>query len=130
MTKNIIAIFTVLCAALLFTACSHRIVGTWTVQRYETTTPGEQSVALTNVGTMQFRKNGTGTKNLHYAILGLQRSDLLPFRWSWDNGKYISIESAGSDFAKTWIITSNKRKFQQWKSTDGSNNIQILELKK
>lgn len=130
MTKNTIAIFAFLCLAISLTACSHRMVGTWKVQRYETTTPGEQSVVLTNVGTMQFRGNGTGSKNLHYSVLGLQRNDLLPFRWTWDNGKYVSIESNGSDFAKTWIITSNKRKFQQWKSTDGNNNIQILELKK
>jgi len=106
------------------------MVGTWTVQRYETTTPGEQSVALTNIGTMHFKKNGTGTKNLSYSVLGINRNDHLPFNWLWNDSKYMTITSNGSDFAKTWIIVSNKKRFQQWKSTDGGNNIQILELRK
>lgn len=130
MTQKTTGFFTIVCCVMVFISCSPRITGTWTVQRYETTTPGEQTVSLSNVGTMEFHKNGTGNKKLNYSILGIQRDDQLPFIWTWDNGKYVSIKSDGSDFSKTWIIISNKRKFQQWKSTDGSNNIQILELKK
>ena len=69
-------------------------------------------------------------KNLNYSVLGIQRDDKLPFKWTWNDGKYISIESNGSDFSKTWIIMTNKKKFQKWKSTDGTNNVQIIELKK
>ena len=117
-------------ATTLLTSCSHRMVGTWTVQRYETTTPGQQGVALCNIGTMQFQGNGSGEKNLNYSVLGIQRDDKLPFKWTWNDGKYISIESNGSDFSKTWIIMTNKKKYQKWKSTDGTNNVQIIELKK
>ena len=106
------------------------MVGTWTVQRYVTTTPGQQGVALSNIGTMQFQGNGSGEKNLNYSVLGIQRDDKLPFKWTWNDGKYISIESNGSDFSKTWIIMTNKKKYQKWKSTDGTNNVQIIELKK
>ena len=74
--------------------------------------------------------NGSGEKNLNYSVLGIQRDDKLPFKWTWNDGKYISIESNGSDFSKTWIIMTNKKKFQKWKSTDGTNNVQIIELKK
>jgi len=115
---------------LLMTSCSHRMVGTWTVQRYETTTPGKQAVSLYNIGTMQFKENGKGEKNLNYTVLGITRDDKLPFQWSWSDGKYISIESQNSDISKTWILMENKKRFQKWKSTDGTNNVQIIELKK
>jgi len=119
-----------LIAFTLLTSCAPRIVGTWTVQRYETTTPGQTGVTLNNIGTMKFKRNGSGEKSLNYSILGTNRNDNLRFNWNWDEGKYISIESRGSEFSKTWIIVTDKRKFQQWKSTDGANGIQILELRK
>ena len=49
-------------AMTLLTSCSHRMVGTWTVQRYETTTPGQQGVALSNIGTMQFTETEVAKK--------------------------------------------------------------------
>lgn len=128
--RRLFTIATLVITAVFLTACSSRMVGTWTVQRYETTTPGQQGVALSNIGTMQFKNNGSGEKNLNYSVLGITRNDQIPFNWTWNDGKYISIESSGSEFSKTWIIMENKKKFQKWKSTDGSNNIQILELRK
>jgi len=115
---------------LLMTSCSHRMVGTWNVQRYETVTPGQQGVSFKNIGTIEFKGNGTGEKNLNYSVLGITRNDHVPFKWKWHEDKYVSIESEGSDFSKTWIIIENKKKFQKWKSTDGTNNIQVVELKK
>lgn len=128
--RRLFTIATLVITAVFLTACSSRMVGTWTVQRYETTTPGQQGVALSNIGTMQFKNNGSGEKNLNYSVLGITRNDHIPFNWTWNDGKYISIESSGSEFSKTWIIMENKKKFQKWKSTDGTNNIQILELRK
>ncbi len=130
MTTKTIKISAVVLATFLLASCSHRMIGTWTVQRFETTTPGQQGISLSNIGTMQFNKNGSGEKNLNYSVLGITRNDQIPFKWNWNDDKYISIESESSDFAKTWIIMTNRKKFQKWKSTDGSNNIQIIELKK
>ena len=123
MTVKTLKLSAFVIAMTLLTSCSHRMVGTWTVQRYETITPGQQGVALSNIGTMQFHGNGSGEKNLNYSVLGIQRDDKLPFKWTWNDGKYISIESNGSDFSKTWIIMTNKKKYQKWKSTDGTNNV-------
>lgn len=89
---------------LLMTSCSHRMVGTWTVQRYETTTPGKQAVSLYNIGTMQFKENGKGEKNLNYTVLGITRDDKLPFQWSWSDGKYISIEIKILTFLKPGFL--------------------------
>lgn len=113
-----------------FTSCSKRLVGTWNVQRFETATPGQQAVTLQNIGTVHFKGNGTGEKNLSFTVLGKTQEDKTPFKWSWQEGKYVSINSEGSEFAKTWIIMENKRNFQKWKSTDGANHIQVIELKK
>lgn len=115
---------------LTFSSCSHRMVGTWNVQRYETTAPGQQGTVLYNLGTMEFKRNGRGEKNLSYSVLGMDRRDQVPFKWTADEDKYISIESGGSEFSKIWIIMENKRKSQKWKTTDGSSSVQILELRK
>lgn len=111
-------------------SCSPKMVGTWTVQRFETTQPGKPGVALSNIGTIQFNKNGTGEKNIHYTALGTTFEDQKPFKWSSNDGKYMTIDGEGSEFSKTWIIMTDKKKFQKWKTTDGTNNIQIIELVK
>lgn len=120
-------LLTVLCFA---TSCSKRLVGTWNVLRFETLTPGQPSVTLQNIGTVHFKGNGTGEKQIRFSALGTVQEDKTPFKWSWEEGKYVSISSEGSELAKTWIIVENKRAFQKWKSTDGANGVQVIELKK
>ena len=110
------------------TSCSHRLSGTWAVQRYEEVTPGKQGVALSNIGAIQFKSKGTGEKNINYTILGINKANNLSFKWNCDTGSIVSIESEGSDMAKTWIIITNKKKFQKWKSTDVANKVQIMEF--
>lgn len=118
-----------LLSIVFFSACSHRLTGTWSVSKYETMTAGEPGLVLQNIGTMEFKGNGSGEKNLKYTIFGMDRYDNLPFKWE-VNDEYVTIDSDNSEFDKTWIIFKNKAKFQQWKSTDGKNKIQILELAK
>ena len=113
----------------MFTSCAHKLVGTWNIDRYETTAPGRTGVALSNIGTMTFKRNGSGEKNVRYSVFGNHKIDDSPFGWH-ATGPYVGIESSNSDFSKTWIITTNKRKTQKWKSTDGANGVQILELSK
>ncbi|MBW6492239.1 MAG: hypothetical protein K0B15_13710 [Lentimicrobium sp.] len=125
-----IKILTVVTAMSFLTSCSPRMVGNWTVQRYETITPDQQGVVLSNIGTMQFYNDGSGEKNLNYSIFGVTYDDQIPFEWKGGDGKYITIVSEGSELSKTWIVMENKKKSQKWKSTDGSDKIQILELKK
>lgn len=113
----------------IIASCSPQIVGTWTVQKYERVTPGEQGTTLSNIGTMTFNKDKTGTKQLDYTVLGIEQSDSAPFTWS-TTENYITIEGDDSEIAKTWIYLETKNDFQKWKSTDGENNVQTLELTK
>lgn len=110
-----------------FNSCSDRIVGTWTIQKYETTTPEKQDVSLKNIGTMTFYKNGKGEKNISYTIFESMKEDKSSFKWK-RTEKFITIDGRESDFSKTWIIMTDDGKFQKWQSTDGNNQVQILEL--
>ena len=130
MKINILKFLLLIIWAVLLTSCSHRLVGTWNVERYETISPGNESISLYNIGTMTFNSNSSGTKDLNFTVMGLEKKDQIPFTWSWSDGKLVTIDSDGSDFSKTWIIIENKRKTQLWKSTDGSDNVQVMELKK
>ncbi|MCF1715879.1 hypothetical protein L0U88_14665 [Flavihumibacter sp. RY-1] len=116
-------------AALItgFTACSPRPVGNWNVQRFEVIKQGESGLIISNVGSMEFNRNGTGEKDIQYSILGITKFDNQPFEWV-RHGNTVTISGNNTDFAKSWIIVRDKRHFQQWKSTDGANTIQIIEL--
>lgn len=110
-------------------SCSPKVVGTWNVQNYETTSPGQLGVALRNIGTMTFKSNGSGDKQLEYSVFGSQKSDVLPFMWQMEK-PYVVIDSEGSDLSKIWIVTKCSRKYIQMKSTNGAKEVQILELSK
>ncbi len=112
-----------------FTACSNKIVGTWTIQKYENAAPDEQGYSLSNIGTITFNKNGNGEKNIRYSVLGTTHTDMYPFQWK-SAEESITISGDSTELSKTWIIVSNKRNFQQWKSTNGNNKVQVMELRK
>ena len=114
---------------IFFASCSKRLVGTWNVQKYETMVPGQQPVSLSNIGTITFNKDYTGSKNIHYSVFGTQRENTSDFTWSY-TASYVSIKTDDSDFAKTWLIKDNNRNLQRWQSTDGHGKIQILELRR
>lgn len=122
-------LITLLFITALFTSCSHKLVGEWTVNKYQTTQPGEQEITLNNIGTMTFKSNNEGEKNLDYTVLGLTKKDNIPFTWE-ATEKYVTIISENSDFAKTWIILESKGNSQIWKSTNGENEVQTIELSK
>ena len=131
MKKSIIYIAVFVFAIPLLTSCSHRLVGTWNVDTYEATTQDVQSIKLNNIGTMTFKSNGSGEKNLNYEVFQIQREDNLPFRWV-ASELFVTLdgEKDKSEFIKTWIIVEDKRNFQKWRSTDGQNQVQTLELTK
>ena len=122
-------LITLILITITFTSCSHKLVGEWTVSKYQTTKPGEQEITLNNIGTMTFKSNNKGEKNLDYTVLGLTKKDNVPFTWE-ATEKYVTILSENSDFAKTWIILESKGSSQKWKSTNGENEVQTIELTK
>lgn len=120
---------TLLLIGATLSSCTPRLVGSWAIQKYETTSSDQQGTSLSNIGYIVFNSNGTGEKNISYTLFGVQTNDTLPFNWT-ATDKYITIDSEGSSFSKTWIFIANQAKFQKWKSTDGGDQVQTLELKK
>ncbi|MDT7829053.1 hypothetical protein RQM65_10295 [Pricia sp. S334] len=118
-----------LVALFFMSSCAHRLVGTWTVQKYESVGHGNKGISVQNVGSISFDKDGTGRKEMNYTVLGVEKDDSTPFQWS-ATDSYITIDGEDSDLSKTWIFVENKGKRQQWKSTDGKNQVQTLELVK
>lgn len=120
--------------ALILSSCSQKIVGTWNVDRYEVDNQKGQNFTTRNAGELTINKNGTGEKNVSYNMFQNEFSDLQSFRWNLQGDDVITIRSTDSykksDFDKTWIITTNTKKKQIWRSTDGKNAVQTLELSK
>ncbi|MGB5274723.1 MAG: lipocalin family protein [Flavobacteriaceae bacterium] len=115
--------------AILVTSCSHRLVGTWTVQNYQTETPGNEGTSLSNIGTITFNKDRSGSKKLDFKILGIQKNDTVPFEWT-ATENFVTIKGENSALVKTWIYIENKSKSQKWQATDGANTVQTLEMVK
>jgi len=117
--------------ALAFSSCGHKLVGTWQVEKYEVLTAEQSQVSLSNIGTMTFRGNGKGKKDLKFSVMGVEQTDDAEFQWS-ATEKLVTIKSdnQNSDFSKAWILVSNKRRYQKWEATDGAGKAQFIELRK
>lgn len=115
----------------LFTACSKDIVHTWNIDKFEIIKQNGQKTGSDNIGTITFNKNGSGNKDISYTIFENEYTDKVPFKWEKNDG-YILLKSSknveNSQLTKAWIIIEDKSKKQIWKSTDGKNSIQVLEL--
>ncbi|MDR6300761.1 hypothetical protein [Mesonia maritima] len=113
------------------TSCSPRIVNTWNIDKYKVTNDKGKSMTSENIGTITFKKNGKGEKKLNYNLFQNDYSDTSPFEWNMYND-YIVLKTSNKDkdsnLNKTWIIVEDSSKKQVWKSTDGENMVQILEL--
>lgn len=117
---------------LCFTSCSPKLVGTWNIDRYEVDNQQGQNFTTRNAGELTIKKNGTGEKNVQYNMFQNEFSDMQSFRWNMQGEDIITITSTNSkeksEFDKTWIMITNSKKKQVWKSTDGRNTVQTLEM--
>lgn len=128
------SLFIVALFAFMATSCGKKIVGTWNVDTYEVNNQKGQTMNTRNAGEIVIKKNGTGIKDLQYSMFQNEFNDVQEFRWEMPEENIINITSTNSykrsDFDKTWIIVTNDKKRQVWKSTDGSNTVQTLILTK
>ena len=117
-------------AAMVLLGCSaDNLVGTWEVTTYEMNRPGQQGVRVEQIGTITFHNDQTGEKDIQYSVLDRIFADSASFSWSKQEG-YVTLQGPDSEFTKTWIVVEDNRNSQTWRSTDGSNTVQLLELKK
>ncbi|MBW2960596.1 hypothetical protein [Mesonia aestuariivivens] len=123
--------FLVLVAIIFLASCSPNIVNTWNIDKYEVINNKGQNTISKNIGSITFKKKGKGTKDINYNVVQNDFKDQSDFNYEF-NEDYIIIKNANekdeSAFNKTWIIVNDKYKKQVWKSTDGSESVQVLEL--
>ncbi|MDQ7917774.1 lipocalin family protein [Mesonia sp. MT50] len=114
-------------------SCSPNIVNTWNIDKYEVVNNKGQNTSAQNIGSIEFKKNGKGTKNISYNVFQNDFIDESSFKYELNEG-YIIIKNEDEDakdksaLNKTWIIVSDKKKNQVWKSTDGGKSVQIIVL--
>lgn len=117
---------------LIMASCSieRNIMGAWQIESYSEASQDGSTANAKNIGKIIFDKNGSGSNDLNYRILGNERTEKTEFTYQ-VNDENITINTEGeSELAKSWIIIDSKRSIQKWKSTDGKGNVQTLILKK
>ncbi|TNE68101.1 MAG: hypothetical protein EP344_01600 [Bacteroidetes bacterium] len=105
-----------------------RLVGTWDVVRYEQQFPNGDTERGSDLGTITFRKNGSGLNDISVLTRGVRQPDNSDFSWK-NTVESVTIISRNSFLAKSWIVIRNKRNEQLWKSTTQAN-VQTMELRK
>lgn len=129
MKKQLFLWMGMLVGGLLLSGCSQRILGIWEVENFEVISSSSESVKATQIGTISFEKDGSGHKSLSFSILGLNQVDKADFSWSL-NDRLLTISGDSSAFVKTWIVMEDKRNYQKYKSTDGAQQVQVMELRR
>jgi hypothetical protein len=132
MKRNVLAILMI--STTILVSCSaenrlkRRLTGDWTITRYQEENVNGGGGTTANVGTISFSRNGRGTKNLSGIPWRQNIREGREFRWQ-NSAESVTIFDQNSIFAKSWIITVNKKKLQEWKSTD-RGTIQVMELRR
>jgi len=124
----------ILITAVFFVSCSaeqklkRRITGEWTIASYTEQNVNGEGGTSENSGTMTFNKDGKGVKSITGIPWRRNFSEGRDFRWQ-NSANTVTIFDQTSIFAKSWIITVNKKSRQEWKSTD-RGNVQTLQLRR
>ena len=126
---------TMLLALCVLQGCSaekkfaSRLRGQWQITKYnvvDTRSSGQESESL---GTITFNKNHTGEVDLKNIFTQNRRTGVRKIEWS-NTENSVTIHGEDAELAKAWIVITNKGNLQLWKSTDGYNRIQEIELKR
>jgi hypothetical protein len=132
--KHKLPVLPILISSLLLFSCTaeqklkRRITGDWNVASYTEQNVDGEDGTIDNAGTMSFYKNGKGAKNITGIPWKRNFNEGREFRWQ-NSANTVTLFDKSSIFAKSWIITLNKKKRQEWKSTD-RGNIQTLQLRR
>ena len=109
---------------------SNRLEGTWEIVQYKTEIQEmRRTAAFPPYRSITFMKKGRGrvaANNEYAAEKGGQGFD---FEWT-NTDNTVTMRGFDTQFARSWIVVENKKNRQVWKSTDGANGVQTLELRK
>ncbi|MET0243194.1 MAG: lipocalin family protein [Flavitalea sp.] len=129
-----ISLFVIPVLLIMFASCTaekklkRRITGQWRIESYEEQNTNGESGKIDNPGTIEFFRNGKGKKMISGIPWRSTIKEGNDFRWQ-NSANTITLFDQNSIFAKSWIITVNKKSRQQWRSTD-RGNVQTIELRR
>ncbi|MBX2890291.1 MAG: hypothetical protein KF734_05150 [Saprospiraceae bacterium] len=115
---------------------SKRLRGTWQVANYDVERPNTRSASasVTDFGSITFNKNGTGSlenPSIFDNLTSGSRNSAGRYDFRWSNTENIVVlKEEGSIISKSWIVITNKKSQQVWKSTDGTNQVKTIELRR
>ncbi len=105
-----------------------RLVGTWDVVRYEQRFANGETQVSSDLGTVTFKRNGSGDNDVSVMTRSARTPDTNSFSWN-NTIDQVTIISRNTYLAKSWIVVKNKKSTQIWKSTNQAN-VQTMELHK
>lgn len=131
-------------ALALFSGCasatkeySKRLRGTWQIVNYDVQRPvaySTNSRGNQSFGSITFNKDGSGytdNASIFDNMTSAYRQQQNQYYFSWTNTENVVVFKAqNSNVSKSWIVVTNKKGEQIWKTTDGANEVKTLELKR
>ncbi|MCA0236584.1 MAG: hypothetical protein LCH81_09395 [Bacteroidetes bacterium] len=109
---------------------SKRLIGSWEIVQYKTEIQDmRRAAAFPPYRNITFMKKGRGRVAANNPYPDEKGGQGFDFQWS-NTENTVTMRGFDTDFARSWIVVENKKSRQVWKSTDGANGIQTLELRK
>ncbi len=109
---------------------SKRLEGHWEITQYKTEIMQVQrAAAFPPFRSITFLKKGKGRVSANNQYTDEKGGQGFDFDWTCTDNT-VTMRGFDSEFARSWIVIENKKSSQVWKSTDGSNGVQTLELRK
>ncbi len=111
---------------------SRRLQGTWQIASYNVERPSVRSAAAppSDFGTITFNKDKTGSLE-NPSIFGNIARSTQGYRFQWNNTEnLVVIKAENAEVSKSWIVMTDKKDQQVWKSTDGANAVHTIELRR
>lgn len=131
-----------LCATLLFSCSKEKklartLKGTWDVDQLILTPPSADDIGFSasNVGTIEFKKDGTGKNNWSYSyeVQGetIQVTDSESFKWeNTDNTVTITGNANSGEKSIVWHVDDSSKDDQVWTRTDADGYSWEIHLHK
>ena len=108
---------------------SRRLEGNWEIVQYKTEIQQLQRTAFPPYRNITFMKRGRGRVSANNEYREEKGGQGFDFEWTCTDNT-VTMRGFDTDFARSWIVVENKKTRQVWKSTDGANGVQTLELRK
>jgi len=127
--------------AVLLSGCSSatkdftkRLRGTWQIVSYNVERPevSRSAAPPPEYGSITFNKDNTGVMDnasIFDNLSSARQTGNYRFRWS-NTENIVVIKADGSGESKSWIVVTNEKNRQVWKTTDGSNKVSTLEFRR